>query len=78
MLRSLLLAALYAAGALAATTTSTTTTSSDSRTPATPTTTSSCVNSATDRDCWGDYNIYTDYYTTTPDTGVTRSVHGAC
>jgi hypothetical protein len=73
MLRSLFLAALYAAGALAATTA--TTTSSNSRTSSTPTATSSCVNAATNRDCWGDYNIDTNYYTTTPDTGVTVSVH---
>lgn len=32
----------------------------------------SCENTATSRDCWGDYSIDTDYYTTTPDTGVTR------
>lgn len=32
----------------------------------------SCENTATSRDCWGDYSIDTDYYTTIPDTGVTR------
>lgn len=32
----------------------------------------SCDNTATSRDCWGDYSIDTDYYTTVPDTGVTR------
>lgn len=31
-----------------------------------------CVNSASDRSCWGDYDISTDYYDTVPDTGVTR------
>lgn len=31
-----------------------------------------CVNSATDRSCWGDYDISTDYYQVVPDTGVTR------
>ena len=32
----------------------------------------SCINSANDRACWGEYNISTDYYTEVPDTGVTR------
>lgn len=31
-----------------------------------------CVNSASDRTCWGDYDISTDYYNEVPDTGVTR------
>lgn len=31
-----------------------------------------CVNSASDRSCWGDYDISTNYYDTVPDTGVTR------
>jgi hypothetical protein len=31
-----------------------------------------CVNSATDRSCWGDYDISTNYYDTVPDTGVVR------
>lgn len=30
-----------------------------------------CDNSATDRSCWGDYDLTTDYYNTVPDTGVT-------
>lgn len=34
----------------------------------------SCENSATSRDCWGDYDLSTNYYTTWPDTGVTREV----
>lgn len=34
-----------------------------------------CVNSATDRTCWGDYDITTDYATTVPDTGVTREYY---
>lgn len=41
----------------------------------------SCENTATSRSCWGDYSIDTNYYTTVPDTGVTReywlSVEGA-
>ncbi|KAH8818025.1 laccase precursor [Hyaloscypha sp. PMI_1271] len=32
----------------------------------------SCENTATSRNCWGDYSIDTDYYSVTPDTGVTR------
>lgn len=35
---------------------------------------SSCENTATSRNCWGEYSIDTDYYQTTPDTGVTREV----
>jgi hypothetical protein len=31
-----------------------------------------CVNGATDRSCWGDYDISTNYYDTVLDTGVTR------
>ncbi|KAA8899145.1 multicopper oxidase [Sphaerosporella brunnea] len=31
-----------------------------------------CTNSATDRSCWGDYDLSTDYYSEVPDTGVTR------
>lgn len=31
-----------------------------------------CVNSASDRSCWGDYDLSTNYYDTVPDTGVTR------
>lgn len=34
--------------------------------------TASCVNSASDRSCWGDYDISTNYYDVVPDTGVTR------
>ncbi|KAE8441574.1 laccase, multicopper oxidase, benzenediol:oxygen oxidorectuctase [Mollisiaceae sp. DMI_Dod_QoI] len=34
--------------------------------------TTSCDNTATSRSCWGDYSIDTDWYTVTPDTGVTR------
>jgi hypothetical protein len=33
-----------------------------------------CINSPTNRQCWGKYDIDTNYYTTTPDTGVTREV----
>jgi hypothetical protein len=33
-----------------------------------------CTYSASDRACWGDYDLSTDYYTTVPDTGVTREV----
>jgi hypothetical protein len=35
---------------------------------------SSCENTATSRSCWGDYSIDTDWYSVTPDTGVTREV----
>lgn len=38
----------------------------------TPSISKRCVNSASDRSCWGDYDINTDYYETVPDTGVTR------
>lgn len=31
-----------------------------------------CVNSASDRSCWGDYDISTNYYDNVPNTGVTR------
>ncbi|TVY82302.1 Laccase-2 [Lachnellula suecica] len=31
-----------------------------------------CTNSETDRSCWGDYDISTNYYDEAPDTGVTR------
>lgn len=34
----------------------------------------SCVNSPTDRQCWGQYDINTDYNDITPDTGVNREV----
>ncbi|CZR70195.1 related to laccase precursor [Phialocephala subalpina] len=34
-----------------------------------------CTNSASDRACWGDYDLSTDYYTTVPDTGVTVEVY---
>ena len=34
----------------------------------------SCENTATSRSCWGDYSIDTDWYSVTPDTGVTREV----
>ena len=33
-----------------------------------------CTNSATDRACWGDYSLSTNYYDVVPDTGVTREV----
>lgn len=33
-----------------------------------------CENTATSRSCWGEYDIDTDYYDVTPDTGVTREV----
>lgn len=33
-----------------------------------------CTNSATDRTCWGDYDISTNYYDEVPDTGVTVEV----
>jgi hypothetical protein len=31
-----------------------------------------CENSASDRSCWGDYDLSTNYYDEAPDTGVTR------
>lgn len=31
-----------------------------------------CENTATSRSCWGEYDIDTNYYTTFPDTGITR------
>ncbi|KAH8888457.1 hypothetical protein GQ53DRAFT_843425 [Thozetella sp. PMI_491] len=31
-----------------------------------------CENTASNRQCWGDYDINTDWYSVTPDTGVTR------
>ncbi|KAH6654743.1 Cupredoxin [Truncatella angustata] len=44
-----------------------------SKTPKTPKLDASyCVNTATSRSCWGNYSIDTDYYVTTPYTGVTR------
>lgn len=36
--------------------------------------TTSCDNTATSRSCWGDYSIDTDFYSVTPETGVTREV----
>lgn len=33
-----------------------------------------CDNSATSRQCWGEYSIDTDYYVDYPETGVTREV----
>lgn len=36
--------------------------------------TSLCENSATTRNCWGEYDVDTDYYVTWPNTGVTREV----
>jgi hypothetical protein len=33
-----------------------------------------CTNSATDRACWGDYDLSTNYYDDGPDTGVTVEV----
>lgn len=33
-----------------------------------------CTNSATDRSCWGDFDLSTNYYEVSPDTGVTREV----
>lgn len=34
-----------------------------------------CTNSASDRTCWGDYDLSTDYYTTLPDTGVIKEAN---
>jgi len=33
-----------------------------------------CTNSASDRACWGDYDLSTNYYDEVPDTGVTVEV----
>ncbi|KAK2625165.1 hypothetical protein QTJ16_005534 [Diplocarpon rosae] len=34
-----------------------------------------CTHSATERSCWGDYDLTTDYYNVVPDTGVTREYY---
>lgn len=34
----------------------------------------SCDNTATSRNCWGDYDLNSNWYDETPDTGVTREV----
>lgn len=34
-----------------------------------------CTYSASDRSCWGDYDLTTDYYNEAPDTGVTREYY---
>jgi len=36
--------------------------------------TTSCENTASSRNCWGNYSIDTNYYNVVPDTGVTREV----
>jgi len=36
--------------------------------------TAPACNTPTNRQCWGEYNINTNYYTTWPTTGVTREV----
>ncbi|KAI9327148.1 laccase-1 precursor [Zopfochytrium polystomum] len=36
---------------------------------------SCCEHSPDSRNCWGEYNISTDYYETVPDTGVTRTYY---
>lgn len=51
------------------TTSSTTTSTSSTTTGLTP----GCTNGPTSRSCWGAYNIDTDYGTTWPNTGVTKS-----
>ena len=33
-----------------------------------------CENTATSRDCWGDFSIDTNFYDVAPDTGVVREV----
>jgi hypothetical protein len=53
---------------------STTAWSSKTRSSA-PASSSACVNSPNNRQCWGQYNIDTNYYTTTPDTGNTVDVN---
>jgi hypothetical protein len=39
-----------------------------------PSSTGYCVNSPSNRQCWGQYNINTDYNQVIPDTGVTQEV----
>ncbi|KAI0834353.1 multicopper oxidase [Hypoxylon sp. FL0890] len=39
-----------------------------------PSSSSLCQNTPTSRNCWGEYSIETDYYTTFPDTGNTVEV----
>lgn len=34
-----------------------------------------CTYSASDRSCWGDYDLSTNYYDEAPDTGVTREYY---
>lgn len=48
--------------------------SSKTRSSAAPSSSGYCVNSPTNRQCWGQYNIDTNYYTSTPDTGNTVEV----
>lgn len=36
------------------------------------TSTTSCANTATSRNCWGDYSIDTNWYDVVPTNGVTR------
>jgi len=48
--------------------------SSKTRSSAPPSSSGYCINSPTNRQCWGKYNIETNYYTTTPDTGNTVEV----
>jgi len=45
-----------------------------SATPTASPLTKRCENSATDRSCWGDYDLSTNYYDEVPDTGVTVEV----
>jgi hypothetical protein len=33
-----------------------------------------CENTATNRQCWGEYGVDTDFYEVVPETGVTREV----
>ena len=40
--------------------------------PAGPSLSKRCTNSESDRACWGDYDITTNYYDESPDTGVVR------
>ncbi|KAI9350567.1 multicopper oxidase-domain-containing protein [Zopfochytrium polystomum] len=38
-------------------------------------TSAACANSPTARNCWGNYDVTTDYYDTVPNTGVTRTYY---
>ncbi|KAJ1555239.1 hypothetical protein HK405_002917, partial [Cladochytrium tenue] len=59
----------------ASTTSFSSSSSSSSQSSSAPASSSStkCSNSATSRNCWGDYDLNSDYYTEIPNTDVTRT-----